>query len=160
MRGHALLNHAHTARAHQAVHLLPDAIFLSEVQTSETSGGAQPPSVLTPQAQAQAAAAVAAHTALTQQRKELQGRLDRLAVEAERAGRAKKTAELQCSALQQQCRLLEAVARGQAALGGGRSQRRGQRSGGSKENATDGEGPFRIKARRPHRLALSTSSSD
>ncbi|KAL4419408.1 hypothetical protein ABPG77_003382 [Micractinium sp. CCAP 211/92] len=113
------------------------------------------------QAQAQAQAAVAAHTALTQQRKELQGRLDRLAVEAERAARARETAELQCGALQQQCRLLEAVARGQASLGGGRSPRRGgRRGGGSKENGSMAEEAFGIKARRLRGLALSTSSSD
>ncbi len=112
------------------------------------------------QAQAQAQAAVAAHTALAQQRKELQGRLDRLALEAERAARARETAELQCGALQQQCRLLEAVSRGQAALGGGGSPRRGRRGGGSKENDRMAEGFSRIKARRLRGLALSTSSSD
>ena len=121
------------------------------------------------QAQVQAAAAVNAHSGLCQERKELQGRLDRLAVERDRAARERDTAQLKCAALQQQCRLLEAVAHGQAALGGGRGGSWGRRAG-SKENGGRGSAScagdeFAVKAlRKASRAhtsrALSTSSSD
>jgi hypothetical protein len=118
------------------------------------------------QAQAQAAAAVGAHSGLSQERKELQGRLDRLAVERDRAARERDASELRCAALQQQCRLLEAVAHGQAAIGDGSWGRHA----GSKENGGRGitdraRDEFAIKAlrkasRAQSSRALSTSSSE
>lgn len=156
-------SHAHSAGYCLLLALYNDTTMLPQVEPCCMHNVTSPshPCTRPAQAQTQAQAAVAAHTALAQQRKELQGRLDRLALEAERAARARETAELQCGALQQQCRLLEAVARGQAALGGGRSPRRGgRRGGGSKENDSMAEGAFRIKARQLRGLALSPSSSD
>lgn len=89
--------------------------------------------------------AVAAHSTASQQRKELQARLDRACVERDRAARERDAADLKCAALQQQCRLLEAVAQGQAALGGsGPSGGSGSGSaglykrGGCKENDCGG----------------------
>ncbi len=107
------------------------------------------------QAQAQAAAAVAAHTSASQERKELQARLDRACVERDRAARERDATQLKCAALQQQCRLLEAVAHGQTALGSSASNGGGSswlyRRGGCKESGCGGLGEVEgllIKAHR------------
>ena len=114
------------------------------------------------QAQAQATAAAGAHTAASQERKELQGRLDRLSLERDRAARERDGLELQCASLRQHCQLLEAVACSQqaAACGGGGARggatgKRGKR-GGSKENGRGGD--FRIGALRAGGVLSADSS--
>lgn len=99
---------------------------------------------------------MAAHSSASQERKEIQARLDRACVERDRAARERDAAELKCAALHQQCRLLEAVAHGQAALGGsasgsGCSGLRLYKWSGSKENGSSGLGEVEgllIKAHR------------
>lgn len=107
------------------------------------------------QAHSQAAAAVAAHSSASQERKELQARLDRACVERDRAARERDAAELKYAALQQQCRLLEAVAHGQTILGSSASNGSGgsglYKRGGCKESGYGGWGEVEgllIKAHR------------
>lgn len=58
-------------------------------------------------------------------------------MERDRAARERDAAELKCAALQQQCRLLEAVAQGQVVVGGsggGSGLAGGYKRGSCKEN--------------------------
>lgn len=98
---------------------------------------------------------MAAHGALAKKRKDLTGRLDLLEMERDRAARERDAGVLRCSWLEQQCRLLEAVA-AQAAASGGR---------GSKENGRGGRAGAGdcspVKAhRRPIVLSGGSSFSD
>lgn len=61
------------------------------------------------QAQSQVTALSSAQASLSQERKELLHRLDRVSVERDRAIRERAKLDLQCSAAQQQNKLLQAV---------------------------------------------------
>ena len=101
---------------------------------------------------------------LAQERKELQARLDRAEVERGRAARERDALGLKHAALQQQYRLLEAVAAEQQhALGcGGGCKENGPAAGG--QLLQQGAIVVRARARRagaaPRVLRASASSSD